>query len=200
MSANAFEKTNPLWQFQQLQQQIGEWVELRFAQARSNLPEWSLPAWLRNLTVPAWLPKVLFWIILSVLVCWIAWQLWERWGYSVKNLPRQLNSSKPQQSQSSERTAAEWQRRSQKFYQQGNYKEAYRCLYMALLQKLNDMGIAPHELSRTDGEYLKLTQGLPQEELYELLLKTHEQLCFANAEISVAIFNQCQQAYGVIDS
>jgi hypothetical protein len=66
---------------------------------------------------------------------------------------------------------------------------------MALLQQLNDNGIALHQPSRTDGEYLRLTQDLPQEQAYELLLLVHEQLCFGDREISQPVFEECQQAY-----
>jgi hypothetical protein len=65
---------------------------------------------------------------------------------------------------------------------------------MATLQRLHDSAIAPHQPSRTDGEYLQLVQQLPQSQSYQALIATHEQLCF-NAEIVPENFSQCQQAY-----
>ncbi|MGB3204593.1 MAG: DUF4129 domain-containing protein, partial [Crinalium sp.] len=98
----------------------------------------------------------------------------------------------------SELTVSDWLKRSQTFQRQGNYAEACRCLYMAMLQQLNDSGIVPHQPSRTDGEYLQLIQDLPQYRSYETLLTTHQKACFGNTEIRAVEFEQCQQAYRAI--
>ncbi|MEG4349975.1 DUF4129 domain-containing protein [Microcoleus sp. LAD1_D3] len=60
--------------------------------------------------------------------------------------------------------------------QQGKYRQAYRCFYMALLQRLNDAGTVVYQPSRTDGEYLQLIEQLPQPAPYETLIKIHQQL------------------------
>jgi hypothetical protein len=69
-----------------------------------------------------------------------------------------------------------------------------------MLQQLNDAGIAPQQPSRTDGEYLQLTQDLPQQQSYQTLLAIHEQLCFGNVEISGSVFEECQEAYREIQA
>ncbi|MEG4005235.1 hypothetical protein QUA41_00410 [Microcoleus sp. Pol11C1] len=51
-------------------------------------------------------------------------------------------------------SVAKWLLRSQKLQQQGKYRQACRCLYLAALQPLNDAGTAIHQPSPTDGEYL----------------------------------------------
>jgi hypothetical protein len=71
---------------------------------------------------------------------------------------------------------------------------------MAMLQRLNDSGLAPHHSSRTDGEYLQLVQQLSQPQPYQTLIMTHQRLCFSNAEVSSAVFEQCQQAYREIEA
>jgi hypothetical protein len=192
-----FEKTNWGWQWHQFQQQVWEWLELQFSQTNLNLPKAPSINW----SFPDWLPKTIFWVIVSLLVAWIGWQVWQRWGSYLGAFPSwwQNLSAKPVTAQTSELKMSQWLKRSQDLARQGNYTQAYRCLYMALLQQLNDTGIAPHQPSRTDGEYLQLTQDLPQESSYELLLLTHEQLCFGDREISQTRFEQCQQAYRQIE-
>jgi hypothetical protein len=199
MATEEFERTNFGWQIQQLQQQLGEWIELEFS--KRNFSGWSLPDWLKNLSFPSWLPKAVFWIIAAFLVVWIGWQLWRLWGSSLSALPGKLRNLDQQPTNKvSELTVSDWLKRSQTFQRQGNYGEACRCLYMAMLQQLNDTGIVPHQSSRTDGEYLQLIQDLPQYRSYETLLATHQQACFGNAEIRAAEFEQCQQAYREISN
>jgi hypothetical protein len=89
---------------------------------------------------------------------------------------------------------------------QGNYREACRSLYMALLQKLDEAQVIPQQASRTDGEYLQqietlyVRSRLSDVAPYRTLILTHEQLCFGNTEISDAEFRDCQQAYQEIHS
>lgn len=192
MATEEFEKTNFGWQLQQLQRQLGEWIELEFS--KRNLEDWSLPDWLKNLSLPDWLLKAIFWGIVAFLLIWISWQLWRVWGSSLSAIPRMRNLNQ-QPTTISELTVSDWLKRSQIFQRQGNYAEACRCLYMAMLQQLNDTGIIPHQPSRTDGEYSQLIQDLPQYHSYETLLATHEKACFGNTEISTLEFEQCQQAY-----
>ena len=202
MSAEAFEKNNWGWQWQQWQQQAGEWIELQFSQMQPNVPHVpgvALPEWLGELL---WrLVQGTFWLTLVVLVTWLGWQVWQLWGHSVTAFPslwRNL-AEKTQAVPVREVSLSEWLRRSQEFQRQGNYQEACRCLYMAMLQRLNDTGIAPHQPSRTDGEYQEVVQYLEPNQPYELLLATHKRLCFGNAEITPEIFAQCWDAYGAIN-
>jgi Domain of unknown function (DUF4129) len=199
MSASTFEKTNWGWQFQQFQQGIGEWLELQLSRNQPNLPNVSVADWVGELI---WLVlRVGFWLILGWLLIWLALQI-------LKTLDPYFYSWRLQMSGGANEGGAklhkavslqEWLLRAQQQYHRGNYREAVRALYMAMLQRLNDTGIAPHEASRTDGEYGNITQTLPQQAAYQTLLKTHERLCFGNGEIPKTDYEQCQQAYGKID-
>lgn len=198
MSPPAFEKTNFGWQMQQQLQQLGEWVELQFSQIHPpKLPNVSLPPWLKYLSLPPWFFKAVFWLMVGLLLYWIVWQVWRVWGHHLSSFPSLWQNSAASSATPgvSELTVSAWLRRSQEFYRQGNYGEASRCLYMAMLQKLHDTGIAPHQPSRTDGEYRQLTQELPQKASYQTLLTTHEQLYFGGAQMSPEDFAVCQQAY-----
>ncbi len=197
MVTGSFEKTSWSWQLSQFQQQVGEWVELQFSRFESALPEWSWPGWLNNTPWIVELLKVLVWLVLGLFLIWLGWQLWrqlEPYWYSFLSKARNSPGYKAT-TLVSELTAQEWLQRSQACLRQGNYRSACQCLYLAMLQRLNDTGIAPHQPSRTDREYLQLVQQLPQSQSYQTLITIHEQLCFGNAEILAETFDQCQQAY-----
>ncbi|HAX76010.1 MAG TPA: hypothetical protein DCY88_09280 [Cyanobacteria bacterium UBA11372] len=199
MSANAFEKSNLGWQLQQLQQRIGEWLELQLSQVRPrlpNIPNVSTPEWLNSLT---WLlVRVAFWAILGWVlirvVLWLMGKMQPYWNFL--NLKAERQKTVP----TGELTAEAWLMRSRQLYRQSDYREAATALYMAMLQQLNDTGIAPHQPSRTDGEYMQITQELPHHSSYQTLLQTHEGMCFGNREITPEAFEQCQQAYRDIQS
>ena len=201
MPTDSFEKNSLGWQLGQLQQRFGEWWELQTSQFSPNRPEASVPSWLNSPIL--WLiAKAAFWLLLALLLSWAALQivrLLNPYFYSLRNQLSQPDD-KARETLVSELSVAEWLERSQKFQQQGNYQEACLCLYKAMLQRLNDAGIAPHQSSRTDGEYLQLIQQLPQPQPYQTLLMTHQQLCFSNAEASPSVFEQCQQAYREIEA
>lgn len=192
MSESSFEKTNWGWQFGLWQQRTQEWWELQTA---PNLPNIKLPSWLGS---PIWwaIAQAIFWLIVALLAVWASWQIWQLlrfYLYHFKKKNQPTDESAPQTIKNV--SVAEWLLRSQKLQQQGKYRQACRCLYLAMLQRLNDAGIAIHQPSRTDGEYLQLIQQLPQPEPYETLISIHEQLYFGNVEASSSTFEQCQQAY-----
>jgi hypothetical protein len=201
MPTDSFEKNNLGWQLSQLQQKIGEWWELQTSRFAPNVPNLSLPSWWDSPILQK-LVKTAFWVILGLLLIWVGWQMWQRFHpyiYSLTN-PLKQTADKGSRTPAQELSVATWLQRSQKLQQQGNYREACRCLYMAMLQRLNDSGLAPHHSSRTDGEYLQLVQQLSQPQPYQTLIMTHQRLCFSNAEVSSAVFEQCQQAYREIEA
>ena len=195
MPIGSFEKTNWGWQLSQFQKQVGEWVELQVSRFASSLPKSSWP----RINAP-WLGELLKAVVLLLLglcLTWLGWKLrrlLKPYLYSLSGSPRASATT-----QVNELSAQAWLQRSQACFRQGNYREACRYLYLAMLQRLNDTGIAPHQPSRTDGEYRQLVQQLPQSQSYQTLITTHEQLCFGNAEIKLETFDQCQQAYREIE-
>lgn len=198
MPANAFEKNNLGWQLRQLRQRVSEWFELKTSQTFSDI---SLPPWW-DWPILQFIAKVVAFTTLALLLSWIIWQLWQLlrpYIYSLRTQRRQP-ADRAARTESRELSVAAWLQRSSKFQQQGNYREACRCLYMAMLQRLHDRGIAPHASSRTDGEYLQLIQQLPQPRPYQTLFVTHQRLCFSQAEASRSVFDQCQQAYREIEA
>jgi Domain of unknown function (DUF4129) len=194
MPESSFDKTNFSWQLGQLQQRIQEWWELKTPQ---NTPNFKLPSWFDS---PIWwaIAKTAFWLILAFLAVWATWQIWQLLRFYIHNFKKrnQATDARSANKTSQDLSVAEWLLRSQKLQQKGKYRQACRCLYMAVLQRLNDAGTVIHQPSRTDGEYLQLIQQeLPQPGPYETVIAIHEQLYFGNAAASQSTFEQCQQAY-----
>lgn len=190
--AGSFEKNSISWQIQLLQQRLSEWWERLVSPVRPALPNWSLSEDV---------VRVLFWTIVAVFVVWAGWQLYRLLHpYLYPWLPAQPQSvaaaNPPAQSAL---TMAEWLQRSRTLAQQQNYREACRCLYLAMLRRLDDRQLIPETASRTDGEYLQLVRSLPNPQAYQVVIRTHERLCFSDAEISSALFEQCQQAVQAIE-
>jgi hypothetical protein len=190
--AGSFEKSSIGWQLHLQQQRFSEWLERLFAPIdRTRSPNWLLPEWLLRL---------LFWVIAGILVGWLSWQVYKLARPYFQTPIAQVGQSDRRSPHSSTSTVAAWLQRSRAFAKQGNYREACRTLYMAALQRLNDVEPIPHETSRTDGEYLQIVQTLPRSAPYQVLIRTHEQLCFDNADLSVDDFDRCQQAYQEIET
>lgn len=197
MAAGSFQETSLGWQWQQLQQRIGEWVEWIIsgvASSTSGLPQWSLPDWLL---------KGLFWVIVVTFATWASWQLFCLLRPYLNTLLQHQTQQAVEQlsrKQSRELTASAWLQRSQAMQKQKNYGEACRALYMAMLQQLHEANLIPQESSRTDGEYRQLVQQLPKPQPYQLLINIHERWRFGNATISSETFDRCQQAYQEIEA
>ena len=199
VASGTFEKTSFSWQIQQFQQRIGEWLERVFAHSsEDNVTPY-------NWQIPDWLQRGLFWLVVISLIVWAGWQLYQLLQPYLFNYFHLRDFSPPLTSaRTPELTTLDWLKRSRQAHQQGNYREACRALYMATLQHLNDNNLIQQEPSRTDGEYLNLIQGSLIEDLsvsqpYQLLIRTHERLCFSDAAISAEIFDRCWQAYREIE-
>ncbi|MBD2308616.1 DUF4129 domain-containing protein [Chroococcidiopsis sp. FACHB-1243] len=191
MANSEFEKNSMGWQLSQLQQQAGEWLELQTMRLNKNIPQ--LPE-----GIPSWLVegfKAIAWIAAFALLLWLVRYVWRRLEpYFIELKTRRAVGGKTT-SRTSEMPVEAWLKRSQTYFDRGNYREACRCLYMAMLQLLHERAIVRHQPSRTDREYWQLVQQLPQSQSYRTLITTHEQLCFSNGEVLSETFERCQQAY-----
>ena len=195
MSVSSYQKNSLGWQLQQLQQRIGEWWELQISRI-DNTSSSKQPFDL-DFSILGKIIEVVSSIILVLLVSWAILRLWQRLNPYLNTLRNSLARSVNQASKKTtpQLSADAWLTKSKQFQEQANYRQACRCLYMAMLQQLNDNGIILHQASRTDGEYLQLIQQLPQPQPYQLLLMTHQKLCFSTARVSSSLFEECQQAY-----
>lgn len=192
MLEGSFQESSLGWRIAQLQRRVTEWIELRLSPPEVDTPDWS-PNW----TIPEWITKVIFWGILSILAVWLLWQLylalqpyWRQWRS--QNWQR-MERAKP--AVATEHSLSYWLKQAAELQQAGNYTEACRALYMAMLQRLHETQVISNQTSRTDGEYLQLVEELPQPRPYQLLLRTHERICFAGATMTAEVFQRCRRAY-----
>jgi len=198
MAADNFEENSWSWQMQQWGQQLQEWWELQTRLLEKNLPDFSLPDWLKNLGLPPWVYQLIFWLLLGFILVWLVLLLISLgMPYFKKVWDRSPLLTTSPKVKTKHLSVAKWLKRSQQFQAQGNYSEACRCLYFALLQRLEDRGINSPD-SRTDREYQQLVATFPENSLYQILLTTHEELCFGLQPISPEKFTQCQQALETI--
>jgi hypothetical protein len=143
--------------------------------------------------------EIILWLIVAIAVIWLLWRIALLISPQLSKLVQsKFRVRSPKISQ--ELTGAQWLNKARNYYQIEDYRQACFCLYQAMLQKLHDRNLLPHQLSRTDGEYLRFTEQLEDAAAYRLLLNVHQKLCFSNREASVGTFDECQQAYQVIDS
>lgn len=197
MSAKSFDKTSFGWQIQQIQQRIGEWLEVKFSPALSKA--------IHSLGFPDWVGDILVnigWAIFAFVMAWLGLQVYRQLRPYVESLIfpiRDRQKSTLTEDKSPAYTVAEWLQQAQKLRSQRNYSEACRALYMALLQRLSDVELIPAQASRTDREYLKLVAKIPSCQSCKLLIATHEQIWFSDTLISSETFERCQQAYQDVD-
>jgi Domain of unknown function (DUF4129) len=194
--AGTYQKDSFGWQLERWQWQLGEWWEKLFTPNRpaQEAPPPNLPV------VPEWVWRAGFWVIAIALGLWVLWQLYLL-------LSPHLGGSifaRRSKTQATPKAAppvpvSEWLQRSRQYAQRGNYKEACRTLYFAMIQKLDETGKLPNQLSRTDGEYLRTLQTFPNPNPYRQLIGAHEQLCFANAPLSKETYDRCDRAYQEIE-
>lgn len=195
MNTAAFEKTSWSWQFNLFQQQVQEWLEYQFSRFENTLPELpsgSISPWVVELL------KILFWVTLVLFSAWLVWRLWQVFNPHLYSWVAKFDKSRISQldSKSRELSIKFLLGKGQEFYQQGNYREACRYLYLAMLQQLHEQAVLAQEPSRTDGEYLQfLTATVTPMQPYETLITTHEQLCFSEHEILAENYQRCDQAY-----
>jgi Domain of unknown function (DUF4129) len=186
-----FQKTSWQWQLEQIQQRLGEWImaKLRFGGPKQLLPEWLISAIGYSL-----------WFLLFAGLAWITYLIVSRYGKQLGFRRRRPGTPEPQPVK--QYTLAELLNKAQQFQSQKNYGEACRYLYLAMLQRLNDANLVPHQTSRTDREYAQILTHLPGMSPVtnqgKILLQTHEQLQFADRTITAAGFDSCQQAYSQI--
>jgi Domain of unknown function (DUF4129) len=199
MTIENVEKTNWMWQASEIQRQVSEWVDHQFYQLENRIPDispgWKLSDWASKLL------SILFWLLVSCLVGWLLWRLWKEFSpYLYAWLNEQGNSTlRKTQDNGGEMSSVVLKARAAELYRIGNYPEACRCLYMALLQKLHENQVALQQSSRTDGEYLELlADAVNPMQPYETLITTHERLCFGNGQVDSEDYDRCDQAYGEI--
>lgn len=189
-----FRKTDFWWQWRQLQQRLSEWLELQLQQSDQPKPRNSNPEFLQ------WLAPYLTWglgLILGGLLLFIIVRGFCSW--QTQRSQRQLLNQLKEAVRESSVDRHEWLKRAQRYQRQGDFTQAARSLYFAMLQNLHDRQIIPDQRSRTDQEYAAMTRQLAEPTAFATLLQTHERIKFAGDQLSAPDYQRCQQAYSVTD-
>ncbi len=195
MLATTYQDTSLGWQLRQFRDQAGEWFEFEINQW---LPDWSPPA--VDVDTPNWLGRAILVLAVGVLLVWIGWQLAVLNPYIRAWLIQESGRlTQSPNSQSNQRSAEDWVARSRQAQQAGDYREACRALYMAMLTRLDDRRQIQLSDSRTDGEYQLLLLLIDNPLPYQLLFSLHERLLFSHCPVSAEDCDRCWQAYQEID-
>lgn len=194
-----FDKDSLGWQIQLLQMRFAEWLDRIFqpnSEQDIKVPKGAIPEWLSKILLQG-----LFWLIVIAAVGWVGWLAFKFViPYLGVNLFNRRSHNRNDQPDEEQLSVSEWLQRSRALAQRGNYREACRALYQAALQKLDERELILNQASRTDGEYVSLLQTLPNPRPYEVLIHTHEQLCFSKTAITRENFVHCEQAYREIET
>lgn len=193
MATESFENDSIGWRIQLLGQNISEWWELQTS--KLELPEFPQ----LEISGLDQVARVIGWMIALLVAVWFFWRLTDG---LLPYLYRVLGPTpvRDQETTLTPRLSVEkWLKRSRDFQGRGNYGEACRCLYLAMLQGLHDRGMIPHQPSLTNREYQALLQQQTRNNAYQTLLQTHEQFYFGNQEITSRQWGECQQAYQEIE-
>jgi hypothetical protein len=195
MATESFENDSIGWQTQLLGQKISEWWELQID--KLELPD--IPQ-LQPISGLDQVARAIGWTIVLLVAIGVLWRLTDvLLPYLYRFFgptPQRIRETKLTPKLSVE----EWLKRSRQFQGSGNYGEACRCLYLAMLQGLNDRGLISHQPSLTNREYQALLQQYPRNHAYRTLLQTHEHFYFGNKEITSEKWNECQEAYRDIEN
>jgi hypothetical protein len=184
-----FQETSWGWQVQQAIQQGREWWDYQFQRTDPTVPRPSFEP-------PAWLPQLLFSLLLTGLVLWLIWQVYQEFSPQIQRwLAQEQGLQRLSPTPTPAKTSADgWVRRSRQAHLAGDHREACRCLYWAMLMQLSDRNLLPPSDSRTDGEYRTLL-AVDNPAPYDLLLTMHERLCFSTQPIAATDWEQCWAAY-----
>jgi hypothetical protein len=190
-STGNFQNDNLTWRLQQSQRRFGEWWEQLLGRPHAGPREQPIPSlwWGWEL-----LQMLVLWALLAALIAIAAVFLWRLVQSAWRSYRTQRASIQPLPP-SPERSLNEWLHFAQQAQKRGDYAQACRWLYCAMLQLLHDRQLIPHRLSQTNGEYRQLVRPFSGQTDYETLIQTHEQVHFGGDASSIEQYQQCQRAY-----
>lgn len=164
---------------------VGAWLQSTEPSSEPNAPPWPFWELLGNVILIVLIVGTAFWLTRMV------WELVRPYWLLWQGRDRDLDPSPATPTQSVE----QWQQQARQYQRSGNYAQACLCLYLGMLQHLNDAGIAPHQPSRTDGEYQRLIAQHPHPTPYYTLLAMHQRLKFGTTAATSELVDRCLNAY-----
>jgi Domain of unknown function (DUF4129) len=193
--ASQFEKTNFAWDFRLWQQRTGEWFERIQANWQPSIPDTPNS----SVRPPEVLPQVwttLFWLLVVALVTVILWNL-----YPI--VDRYFATQRPQrptpEPATPDRSQTEWIQQARQAQSQGDYTQACRALYLAMIKKLQDQSLLSTDPSLTNGEYRHLLKTRSRPQPYRTLINAHDESLYTDRKLSAERYAECDRAYREID-
>jgi Domain of unknown function (DUF4129) len=184
------------WQWRQTQQRLSEWLE---RQLNQPIKPGAPPPRGSNWSVQ-WLAPYITWVLgiaLVVLLLFIIVRGVRGWWQ--RRAAREFTGQLLVVDDAPVVSSQEWLTRSRTFQGQGDFTQAARSLYFAMLQNLHDRQLIPEKRSRTDQEYVAITQDMAAAGAIATVLQTHEQIEFGGNQLSAQDYERCQQAYGAAE-
>lgn len=190
-----FEKTNPAWDLRLWQQRSSEWFERILSSWQPIDSPDSLNNPVRPPTIPAQLWTLIFWLLVLALVTTIVWNLYPIvHRYLTKSQPERPLASSPKPIH---RTQNQWLQQAKKAQSQGDYTQACRALYFAMVTKLQDQTLLSKDPSLTNGEYRRLLKT--RSASYRTLINAHDESLYTDRPITQDRYAECDRAYRDID-
>lgn len=202
---NFFEQVN--WQTGRAWRQVSEqslyWLQKWLSNAPRQQPTEN-PDWLEPLII--WLARglaALLAVALIYLLVRFVWPWWQR-----RRLPRRTLEDAKYTAIARQRSASEWLLQSRQLQTEGDFTGACRCLYFALLVRLEESSWLPQDPARTNREYLRGLEVFWLREQRPLNLRsaaqqifaTHDQLYYGGQTVSSETWQRCDQAYSDLES
>ena len=195
MPPSNFEKTNPAWDLRLWQQRSSEWFERILASWQPSDSPDSPTNPVQPLTIPAQLWAAIFWLLVLALVTTIVWNLYpivQRILTKVQPQGPLAPSPKP-----IDRTQKQWLQQAREAQSQGDYTQACRALYFAMITKLQDQTVLSKDPSLTNGEYRHLLKT--RSPAYRTLINAHDESLYTDRPITQDRYAECDRAYRDID-
>jgi Domain of unknown function (DUF4129) len=195
------------WQTGQAWRQVSEqslyWLQKWFL-SRPNQQPTNNPDWLEPLIV--WLARgiaALLALAVVYLVVRFLWPWWQR-----RRSPLRPPEAAKYTAIARSRSASEWLLQSRQLQAQGDYAAACRCLYLALLLRLEEGGWLPQDPARTNREYLRGLESfwlmgqrpLNLREAAQQIFATHDQIFYGGQAVSSETWQRCDRAYSDLES
>ena len=190
-----FEKTNPAWDLRLWQQQTGEWIEKTLASWQPSdglkAPQAIHPP---EISTQVW--TAIFWLLVVLLITLILWNLYPLVDrYLARSRPPIPTPAPP----AIDRSQNEWLQHAKQAQSQGDYTQACRALYLAMVKKLQDQSLLSTDPSLTNGEYRAILKTRSRPQPYRTLINAHDESIYTDRPLTQDHYAECDRAYREID-
>ena len=109
---------------------------------------------------------------MACVLLWVAYRLLRDWTPRVKAAPlsNRLRALEEDAPADIVRDPEHWRREAEEYARAGEYRAAYRALFLAVLLLLDLAGILAYDRARANGDYIRALRFGAQPTLYETLL------------------------------